>query len=108
MMMLLRRRGIAASFHVCTRIGFKLGSAVLGAEVVDLSCMDGGFSLRCLHVHVTDGIDNLVGRRSEWPVMGGRVVPIGARVGVTMPVSHDVRVAAKAHHHDEKARPEQK
>src|SRR5579859_882883 len=103
MMMLLRRRGIAASLHVRTRIGFKLGSAVLGTEVVSQSFMDSGLRLGGLHVHVTNRIDSFAGRRGELTVMGGRIVSIGARVGVTMPMSmsHDVRTAAEAHHHEE-------
>jgi len=100
MMVPLRRRRIAR-IHVHAWIGFKLGSTVLGAEIEGLSFMDGGLRLCGLHIYVTDGIDSFAGRRGELTVMGGRVVSIGARVGVMMPVSHDVRAAAKAHHHEE-------
>jgi hypothetical protein len=101
MMVLLRSWRIAASLRVRAWIGFKLSPAILGTKVVDLPVMDGGLRLRNLHIHVTDGIDSSAGRRGELTVTGGQIVSISARVGVVMPMSHDVRAAAKAHHHEE-------
>src|SRR5450759_5786933 len=91
MMMLLRGRGIAGGCHVGERFGFKLGSAILGAEIVNMSVISSGLGLCSLHAHVTDRIDIPVGGRRQWSGTRGPIVPIGARVGAMKPMSDAVR-----------------
>ena len=90
-----RARGTA-----CVRFGrgFEFLSAILRAEIIDMTVIDGGFGPRGRDCHAADTIDILCRRSPARATGRWRRIRLSAVVAMAERMSHDMSAASETHH----------